>query len=186
MIGYLEGKVKSVGKNKVILFANGIGFTVFVPSSLVFNQGDSAKLFIHTHLREDNLSLFGFAVATDLDLFELLITVSGVGPKIGLAIFAAATSENILKAIESSNLGFFSSISGVGKKTAQKIILDLNSKISRGEINFKNLEGSSELVDSLVSLGFQKPEISSILIDVDTSQPLGTQVKSALKLLRHD
>lgn len=184
MIGYLEGEIKYATKGKVILFAGGIGFTVFIPSSLSYLEKSPAQLYIHTHLREDNLSLFGFATPADLDLFELLISVSGVGPKIGLAIFAVASAENIIKAIESSNLSFFNSISGVGKKTAQKIILDLKSKVSKGDINFKNLEGSSELVDSLVALGFQKQEITSIIASVDTSLPLGSQVKSALNLLR--
>ncbi len=184
MIGYLEGKIKYSGKGKVILFANGIGFTVFIPSSLTFLEKDQAELFIHTHLREDNLSLFGFATPEDLDLFELLISVSGVGPKIGLAIFGVSNAENIIKAIESSNLTFFNAISGVGKKTAQKIILDLKSKVSKGEINMKNLEGSSELVDSLVGLGFQKQEISSVISGIDSSQTLSAQIKEALKLLR--
>lgn len=184
MIGYLEGEIKYATKGKIILFANGIGFTVFLPGNLNFLNKSKAELYIHTHLREDNLSLFGFASPQDLDLFELLISVSGVGPKIGLAIFTAATSENILKAIETSNLSFFNSISGVGKKTAQKIILDLKSKVSKGDINFKNLEGSSELVESLISLGFQKQEITPIMADIDTSLPLGTQVKNALNLLR--
>ncbi len=183
MIGYLEGEIKYADRGRVILFANGIGFTVFVPSSLAFLEKDQAKLFIHTHFREDNLSLFGFATAKDLDLFEMLISVSGVGPKIGLAIFSVSSYENIKTAIESSNLTFFTSISGVGKKTGQKIILDLKSKLSKGEIDMKNLEGSSELVDSLISLGFQKQEIGKVLADIDSSQPLVGQIKSALKLL---
>jgi len=183
MIGYLEGEIKYASKGKIILFANGIGFTVFIPGNLSFLEKDSAKLFIHTHLREDNLSLFGFATATDLDLFELLISVSGVGPKIGLAILTTTGSENVIKAIESSNLSFFTSISGVGKKTAQKIILDLKSKVGRGEINLKNLEGSSEIIDSLISLGFQKQEIAPIIGEIDNSLPLESQIKSALKLL---
>ena len=184
MIGYLEGEIKYAGKGKIILFANGIGFTVYIPGSLVFLEKESAQLYIHTHLREDNLSLFGFATSADLDLFELLISVSGVGPKIGLAIFTASSSENILKAIEASNLGFFTSISGVGKKTAQKIILDLKSKVGKGEINMKNMEGSSDLIDSLSALGFQKQEIMSCVSDIDSSLPLATQVKTALKQLR--
>ena len=183
MIGYLEGKIKYASQGKVILFVSGIGFTVFIPGNLSFLEKDSAKLFIHTHLREDNLSLFGFTAVTDLDLFELLISVSGVGPKIGLAILTATGSENVIKAIETSNLGFFTSIAGVGKKTAQKIILDLKSKVGRGEINLKNLEGSSEIIDSLISLGFQKQEIAPIMGEIDNSLPLESQIKSALKLL---
>lgn len=184
MIGYLEGEIKYAGKGKIILFANGIGFTVFIPGSLSFLEKDTAKLFIHTHLREDNLSLFGFSISGDLDLFELLISVSGVGPKIGLAVFTASGSENILKAIEASNLGFFTSISGVGKKTAQRIILDLKSKVGKGEINMKNMEGSSDLIESLTALGFQRQEIASNVSDIDSALPLASQVKIALRLLR--
>lgn len=183
MIGYLEGEIKHADKGRVILFANGIGFTVFVPTSISFLQKDKVSLYIHTHLREDNLSLYGFSSARDLDLFELLISVSGVGPKIGLTIFSVTNHENIIKAIESSNLAFFTSISGVGKKTGQKIILELKSKISKGDINMNNLEGSSELVDSLVSLGFQKQEISKVLANIDSSQPLAVQIRTALKFL---
>ena len=78
MIGYLEGTVKYSKTGKIILFANGIGFTVFLPHSLQMLEGQKATLFIHTHIREDNLSLFGFANSTELDIFELLLTVSGV------------------------------------------------------------------------------------------------------------
>ncbi len=184
MIGYLEGEIKYSTRGKVILFAGGVGFNVNLPVSLTFLPKDRAELYIHTHLREDNLSLFGFATPEDLDLFELLISVSGVGPKIGLAIFAQATTENIIKAIQSSNLNFFTAISGVGKKTAQRLILDLKSKVGKGEINMENLEGASELVDSLVGLGFQKFEIASVISDIDSSLPLATQVKTALKLLK--
>jgi len=183
MIGYLEGEIRFTSKGRIILFVNGIGFIVFVPSSTSFLEKENVSLFIHTHLREDNLSLFGFASAEDLDLFELLISVSGVGPKIGLGIFSVSEAENIVHAIETSNLSFFTSISGVGKKTAQRIILYLKSKLSKGDINMKNLEGSSELVDSLTSLGFQKNEISIIISDIDNSLPLGTQIKLALSLL---
>ncbi|MFA6603184.1 MAG: Holliday junction branch migration protein RuvA [Candidatus Shapirobacteria bacterium] len=184
MIGYLEGEIKFAEKGKVILFANGIGFTVNIPSNISFLEKDQATLFIHTHLREDNLSLFGFNSPEDLHLFEMLITVSGVGPKIGLSIFSATGSPNIIQAIESSNLNFFTAISGVGKKTAQKIILDLKSKVGKGEVNMKNMEGSSELIDSLVSLGFQKQEIVPVIGSIDTGESLSSQIKSALKLLR--
>ncbi len=184
MIGYLEGKIKYASVGKVILFANGIGFTVNLPNNLNYLVGQNAELYIHTHIREDDLSLFGFKTPADLDIFELLLTVSGVGPKIALAMLTSSTEENIKKAINESNLAFFNSISGVGKKTAQKIILDLKSKIGKGDVNMSNLEGNSELVDSLISLGFQKGEISSIYSQIDSSLSLSAQVKSALKLLR--
>lgn len=184
MIGYLEGSVKFASIGKIILFAGGIGFTVHLPANLNFLENQKISLYIHTHIREDNLALYGFKVPEDLDIFELLLTVSGVGPKIALTMLSSSTEENIKKAISESNLAFFSSISGVGKKTAQKIILDLKSKIGKGDVNMSNLEGNSELIDSLLSLGFQKGEISSIYNQIDSSLPLGTQVKLALKLLK--
>lgn len=183
MIGYLEGTIKHFQLGKIILFSGGIGFTVHIPSSLNFSQNQKVELFIHTHLRDDNLSLFGFDTPENLDLFELLISVNGVGPKIGLAIFASATSANITEAISQSNLNFFTSISGVGKKTAQRIILDLKSKIAKGDVNMNALEGNSELVDSLISLGFQKHEISKVISQIDSSLPLASQVRQSLKLL---
>lgn len=183
MIGYLEGSIKHSQKNKVLLFANGIGFAVHLPENHNLAIGDTASLFIHTHLRDDDLSLFGFLSAIDLDLFETLIGVSGVGPKTALNIFSQSSSENIIQAISQSNLNFFTSISGVGKKTAQRIILDLKSKVSKGDIDMKNLEGKSELVDSLISLGFQKSELSPIISQIASGETLASQVKQALRLL---
>lgn len=184
MIGYLEGQIKYSTPGKIILFANGIGFSVYLPTNLVFAESAQTSLYIHTHVREDNLALYGFKTPADLNIFELLLTVSGVGPKIALTMLSVSTEDNIKKAISESNLSFFSSISGVGKKTAQKIILDLKSKVGKGDVNMNNLEGNSELVDSLLSLGFQKGEVSSIYSQIDSSLPLGAQVKSALNLLR--
>ena len=184
MIGYLEGKVKHAQKNKILLFAGDIGFSVFVPDNHRYVMGDSIEIFIHTHLRDDDLSLFGLPTASQLELFELLITVSGVGPKTALNIFAKATEENIVQAISQSNLNFFTSISGVGKKTAQKIILDLKNKLSKGDINMLALEGNSELVDSLVSLGFQKSEIQAVIPQVDSNLTLQDQIRASLKLLK--
>lgn len=184
MIGYLEGQVKQASIGHVILFCNGIGFSVNIPKNLNYTEGQNTSFFIHTHLRDDDLSLFGFSTYTDLKLFETLITVSGVGPKIGLTMFASSTAQNIIDAIATSNLNFFTSIPGVGKKTAQRLILDLKSKLSKGDINMSAMEGNSELTDSLIALGYQKTEISAVIAKIDSTQSLGTQVKEALKLLK--
>jgi Holliday junction DNA helicase RuvA len=184
MIGYLEGSVKYATTGKIILFSGGIGFTVHLPVNLNYLEDQKVSIYIHTHIREDNLALYGFKTPADLDIFELLLTVSGVGPKIALTMLSSSTEANIKTAISESNLAFFSSISGIGKKTAQKIILDLKSKIGKGDVNMGNLEGKSELIESLLSLGFQKGEISAIYNQVDSSLPLGAQVKLALNLLK--
>ena len=184
MIGFLEGKVKYSEPGKIILYTNGIGFNIFTPTSVSSIPGGSTALYIHTHLREDNLSLYGFTSPEDLSLFEKLISVSGVGPRSALAIFSASSAENITNAITQSNLAFFTSVSGIGKKSAQKIILDLKSKIGKGDVDISRLEGNSELVDSLIALGFQKHEIQTIASQIDSSRSISDQVKTALKLLK--
>lgn len=183
MIGYLEGEVKYATVGKVTLFCNGIGFVINTPSNIAPLPKSKIELFIHTHLREDNLSLFGFSTPDDLSLFETLIGVSGVGPKTALTMFSTASATLIKEAISASNLSFFTAIPGVGKKTAQRLILDLKSKISKGEVNMQNLEGDSELVNSLISLGFQKKEISEVISQIDSTQTLPQQIKKALSLL---
>ncbi len=184
MIGYLEGTVKYSSAGKILLFANGIGFKVSVPQSLISAKGDKLKLFIHTHLRDDDLSLFGFATGEDLDLFETLIGVNGVGPKTALSIFSHSSATQIISAIATSNLAFFTAIPGIGKKTSQRVILDLKSKLSKGDVDMESLAGNSELTQTLLALGFQKSEISTIIGSIDSSESISAQVKSALKLLR--
>ena len=183
MIGFLEGTIRYSTKGKIILFCNGIGFTVSTPHNLTLAENSKVSLFIHTHFREDNLSLFGFPSDRDLNLFEKLISVSGIGPRTALSMFSAASCENIEQAITQSNLSFFTSIPGIGKKSAQKIILDLKSKLDKGEVDIRKLEDDSELVTSLLSLGFQKGEIVSIIPQIDQTLDLSGQIKSALRLL---
>lgn len=183
MIGYLEGVIKNSQKNKVLIFTGGVGYAVFIPENHDLKKSDKTELYIHTHFRDNELSLFGFKTADELNLFEILINVSGVGPKTALNIFSTSTPDRIINAISESNLLFFTSISGVGKKTGQRIILDLKSKLSKGDISLSKLEGDSELSQSLISLGFQKSEINSIVSKIDTSTPIENQIKQALKLL---
>ena len=106
-----------------------------------------------------------------------------MGPKLAQKILRAGNFEMMQKKLLDGDIEGLTAIAGVGKKTAQKIILDLKSKVGRGEINLKNLEGSSEIIDSLISLGFQKQEIAPIMGEIDNSLPLESQIKSALKLL---
>lgn len=183
MIGYLEGVIKNSQKNKVLIFTGGVGYAVFIPENHGLKENDKTNLFIHTHFRDNELSLFGFKTADELNLFEILINVSGVGPKTALNIFSNSTPDRIITAISDSNLLFFTSISGVGKKTGQRIILDLKSKLSKGDISLSKLEGDSELSQSLISLGFQKSEINSIISKIDTNSSTESQIKQALKLL---
>ena len=184
MIGFLSGIVRSIRGHQAIIVVNGVGYTVYLPTNFNVLPDPTLELFIITHVREDTLSLFGFKDESSLDLFEKLLTVSGVGPKSAQAIISVADANIIKKAIESNNINFFTAISGIGKKGAQKIIIELKSKFSKTEINLDSLEGNSQLSTALTQLGFTRSEIISVLSQVDVSTDLSLQIKEALKLLR--
>lgn len=184
MIGFLSGIVKSVSNGQAIILVNDIGYMVNIGSLRGLSLKEPIELFIHTHVREDALTLYGFKDESSVDLFEKLITVSGIGPKSAMAIINSAPVEAIKKAIENTNLNFFTAISGIGKKGAQKIIIELKSKISKDELNLKNLEGNSDLKNALIQFGFKNDEIISVVSAVDVTLPLNGQIKQALQFLK--
>lgn len=169
MIAYLKGKVVLFKWGFLIVNVGGVGYKVCVdpqiniPNDIVDTQKDT-ELFIHQHIREDSSDLYGFLTFQELELFEKLISVNGVGPKAGINIMSAGKTDQILQAIISDNLGFFTAISGIGKKVAAKIILDLKSKISADKsINILNAGDSEDLVDALLGLGYKNTEISKVI-----------------------
>lgn len=184
MIGFLSGLVKSLRGQQAVILVNGVGYTVSVPASQTPAIGKNIDLYIHTHVREDTLALYGFKDEVALDLFENLISVSGVGPKSALAIISVASAEAIKKAIETTNLNFFTAVPGIGKKSAQKIIIDLKPKLTRLDADLINLDGNGQLNQALTQLGFTKSEIISVLPHVDAGEELQNQIKQALKMLR--
>lgn len=184
MIGFLSGLVKSLRGQQALIQVGGVGYLVSVPVSHTLVTGQNVDLYIHTHVREDALALYGFKDAASLDLFEKLISVSGVGPKSALAIVAVGSAEVIKKAIISTNLNFFTAVPGIGKKSAQKIIIDLKPKLTHLDADLTNLDGNGHLNQALTQLGFTKTEIVSVLPQVDPEEELQNQIKQALKLLR--
>lgn len=165
MISYLKGKVIVLKNSQIILVVNDIGYRVAIKNSNNLNVDSEAELFIHEHIREDADDFYGFSTFEELELFEKLITVSGVGPKAGMAIMSTGSTEEIKGAIQSGNLAFFKSVSGIGAKVAVKIILELKSKISSvtNQDIVSGFDESSEVVDALVSLGYKKQELGKIL-----------------------
>ncbi len=146
---------------------NGVGYEVQL--SIINYQlsiGDEVKLYIHMAVSENDVRLFGFKAREDLDLFKMLLTVSGVGPKTATQISGGADSLEIIKAIGEADVDFFKKIKGIGLKTAQRIIVDLKSKIGGlGELNLKDnlplLE--DDLVLSLKQLGFERREVEGVV-----------------------
>lgn len=169
MISYLKGKVVLFKWGMVILEVNGVGYKVGVDPQIhlpndVVDSGQPIELFVHEQVREDADDLYGFLSYQELELFERLISVNGVGPKAGMNIMSAGKPEQIISAILSDNLGFFTAISGIGKKAAAKIILDLKSKLSSDKsVNILSAGiDSQDLLDTLSQLGYKNSEISAV------------------------
>jgi Holliday junction DNA helicase RuvA len=136
VIGYLKGRVVRTTGEQVVLEAGGVGYLVRIPASArekLGPVGGQAELFVHTHVREDQLALYGFGTPEELELFERLIEVDGVGPKVGLAILSAASLDVLKRAILAEDVGPIRRAPGVGARTAQKVIIDLKPKLEAAE-----------------------------------------------------
>lgn len=168
MIGFLKGKIDTCRFGLIYLDVNGIGYKVNVQPQIKIIEplvGRDVKLYIYENIREDTYDLYGFLEYFELELFQKLLTVNGVGPRAAMAIMSASDSDKIIRAIEGDDLTFFVSIPGIGKKVATKIVLDLKSKISlsqSAEILGKSSE-SDNIVEALVSLGYQKVEVQKVI-----------------------
>lgn len=164
MISWLKGKIVISEFGKIIINVNDIGYLVFALGDK-YAVGTEVELFIHQHIREDSNTLYGFSTKEQLDLFELLLSVSGVGPKLALLITGSSDVKTIISAIESGSAEYFRAINGVGAKVAAKIIVELKNKIADGELNIGNLV-SSELTDGLLTLGYSKQEINQVVSQI--------------------
>jgi Holliday junction DNA helicase RuvA len=181
MIAYLKGKILEKGLSYIILENSGIGYKVFVtPETLVKSAGDEVALYTYMKVADDGQSLFGLPNFDALQFFELLISVSGVGPKIALAILSAGQIGSIKQAIAAQDAGIFTRISGVGSKTAERIIVDLKNKV--GALS-GSASPSSEIFDALLALGYNQKEVRDVTSKIDHSKTQEQQLKQALQLL---
>ena len=165
MISSLRGKVSRIRGNSIEIEVNGVGYGVWMGKKK-FSEGDEVRVGTYMAVSENDVALYGFETDEDLDLFKMLITVSGVGPKTAAGIVGEKESLEIIKAIGEADVDFFKKIKGIGLKTAQRIIVDLKSKIGGlGELNLKDnlplLEDDVTL--SLKQLGFDKKEIDKVV-----------------------
>jgi Holliday junction DNA helicase RuvA len=162
MISYLEGTVIDHSLNSAIILVGGVGYEVFLPANISGKLvvDDKASFFIYTHVREDILALYGFESRESLEFFKLLLSVSGIGPKAAMAIVASAPLDKLKDSISKGDPTMLSAVSGVGKKTAEKAVVELKGKLGfSGDIALVQAEGAEEIIDALSGLGFQRAEI---------------------------
>ena len=187
MIGQLTGKITHNDSRSIILDVNGFGYKLFVSVDTISKvKIDKNQLTFWTHLvvREDVLDLYGFLTKNELDFFELLISISGVGPRGALSILSLAPPDTLKRAISSGNTSYLTQVSGIGRKIAEKIVLELRDKIGVIESEGGNLDQEAETVLALESLGYSNKEAREALrkIPVDITDT-GEQVKEVLKQL---
>lgn len=181
MFDYLKGKIMSLNSNSVTIEVSGVGFKVFTPNPYVFHENEDSIIYIYTHIREDEFTLYGFKYEEERSLFLKLINVKGLGPKVALPILATGSVNGIADAINRENILYLTKFPKIGDKLARQIILDLKGKIE----GVSNVISSynEELFEVLESLGYKKDEIKKVVNEVPKDLTIEMQVKEALKLL---
>lgn len=188
MISYLEGNVLLKGPNFLIINVNGVGYKVFTAVDLLTAAaiGKELSLFTYTHVRDDILDLYGFADPENLALFEFFLTVSGIGPKLALSIFSLGKLAKIKEAIVKGDVSFFTGVPRLGKKNAQKLIIELRPKLgSPGELDLTEESGETkEIIDALKTFGFSANESREALKSLkDGEASTSDKIRQALKYL---
>ena len=190
MIGTLKGIIEYREDPFIIVDVHGVGYRVVVPnsvSSTINRLGESIKLYTYLHVREDLLELYGFTDPSDLKVFSLLISVSGVGCRTALGIFSVGSRHEIIQAISNGDVSFFTSVPRLGKKNGQKIIIELKSKLgAKGDIDLSGDGeiGQTELVNVLQAFGFSTKEAQEAIRGLNgEGETLEEKVRLALKHL---
>ena len=194
MIGFLRGKATILTSDYVIVDTNGVGYRVFVSATTRahIRLNEEISLFIYTAVREDAIILYGFFTEAEYNAFTLLISVSGIGPKGALSALSSITVENLYKAIQNKETSVLTKLSGIGKKTAERMILELKDKVAfEGEESDEdaNVEIAtsgdilSEAKSALIALGYNASEIAPVLKKVKAKDSVENIIKEALKIL---
>ncbi len=188
MIASLQGKLESLGTDWAIINVGGIGFQVYLPTSTLSTLGRTGKevrLHTYLHLREDNATLYGFASAEELGLFQILISVSGLGPRLALAMLSAMDAEKLTMAIATSSADLLIQVPGIGKKMAERLILELKDKISTSWITTpaaQLAQENTDVVAALTSLGYSATEATRAVATLPSSDlSLEEKIKLALQ-----
>ncbi len=182
MIGSLRGKIALKTDKFLIVETGGVGYKIAVSPDVIskLKLNEEAFLWIHTHVREDALDLYGFLAREDLGFFEMLLGVSGIGPRSALAILGVASLETLRKAVGSGDTSYLTKISGIGRKTAEKIVIELRDKLD--EEDGSSLQGELDALEALKSLGYSQNQARDALKKVSAIDTSG-KVREALKIL---
>lgn len=184
MIGYLEGQAVARG-NELLLMVGGVGYLVSVGQKVMSKaNGEELALHIYSHIKEDRFELYGFQTAEELEIFKLVISVSGVGPKTAINIIDGGVGQ-LIEAVQQAQLSFFTSVPRVGKKLAQKIIIELKGKLgSLKELNLATLSPKEQdVMDALLGLGFDENMIQDALGQIDLeNMEINVAIKESIKI----
>ena len=188
MIASLHGRLESLGSDWAIINVGGIGFQVYMPTSalsILGAIGEEVQLYTHLHLREDNATLYGFVSADELRLFQTLIGVSGLGPRLALAMLSVMSVEKLTMAIATGSVDLLTVVPGIGKKVANRIVLELKEKIGAGWITAPAAQLAQENIDvlaALTSLGYSVSEATRAVATLPPSSDLSLEEKIKLAL----
>lgn len=191
MIALLTGVIAHKGPDTVILDVSGVGYRVQIPFSTYFDlpeEGGKTTLHIHTNVKEDAIHLYGFRSAIEKTFFQLLLTVSGVGPKLARDILSNCQVYDLASALVRGDIARLSSIPGIGRKTAERLILELKDKAGRLDVSHPAKEGSvaaapgvrDDVASALVNLGYKEAQVNKVLHDLEA--PDGATMEAVLKL----
>ncbi len=188
MISHLKGTLFEKDFGVVIIDVGGVGYRVAVSSAtfaaLPMEHDAPVSLYTYMAVRETSMELYGFADRDELSFFEMLIGVSGIGPKSALAILSLATATTLRTAISGNDVSYLTKVSGIGKKTAEKIILELKDKVGSHASSGPELKEDGDVIEVLVSLGYPRDDARDVLKKIpDSATGTSSRVKEALKIL---
>ncbi|HEV3458996.1 MAG TPA: Holliday junction branch migration protein RuvA [Thermoanaerobaculia bacterium] len=178
MIGYLKGTVLRSTPERVLVDVQGVGYEVHVPLSTYYEieragPGGAVQLFIHTHLREDGIALFGFASEREKLLFEKLIAVSGIGPRLARVVLSGMAADDLLAALAAGDLARLTTIPGIGRKTAERMVLELREKMRElaAELPGRAAPAGEEVVSALINLGYKPAQAERAVAEARREHP---------------
>ncbi|MEK7178041.1 MAG: Holliday junction branch migration protein RuvA [Patescibacteria group bacterium] len=189
MISYLEGKILDKNEKFFVVDVNGIGYKIFSHSGIlekIPENGQNVKVWTHLYIREDAMDLYGFLNKEELEFFEILISISGIGPRSALGILEVAPASSLKQAIVSEDETFFTKVSGIGRKTAQRLILELKSKLAKTVVLEKggSFKEMGDAFEALAALGYRQGDVRRVLNELPKDiKSAEAKVKEALKRL---